>query len=289
MTAESEGKAMKYIDLHTHSGASDGSDSPRQLVEKAAAAGLAAIAVTDHDCVAGLAEAMEAGRELGVEVVPGIEVSSDYLENNVHILGYFIDPTAPELRPVLEWVTTERDIRNEKIAEMLFAAGYDITMEDLRKTYPGAVLGRPHFCEYLANKGCIANVKEGFDTLLGPGKPFYLPKKRISIEKAVEVIRAAGGVPALAHPVMYGYDREGIGRLFDTVEALGIRHVEALYSENSPEDEAWLLSECKRRSLGVTGGSDYHGSRKPWIELGRGKGNLRIPYELLEELKKDRS
>ena len=279
---------MKYIDLHTHSSVSDGSDSPRALVEKAAAAALAAIAVTDHDSVGGVAEAMEAGRELGVEVVPGIEVSSDYLENNVHILGYFIDPAAEELRPVLDWAANERNERNEKIAANLAAAGYDISIEALREAYPGAVLGRPHFCEYLFKKGHISSVKEGFDTLLGTGKPFYLPKRRISIERAVEVIRAAGGVPVLAHPVMYGYDREGIGRLFDTVAALEIRHVEALYSENSPEDEAWLLAECRRRGFGITGGSDYHGSRKPWIELGRGKGNLRVPYVLLEDLKKAR-
>lgn len=280
---------MRYIDLHTHSSASDGSESPRALVEKAAAASLAAIAVTDHDSVAGVAEAVEAGRELGVEVVPGIEVSSDYLDNNVHILGYFIDIASPALGPVLDWVAVERNERNEKIAANLAAAGYDISIEALREAYPGAVLGRPHFCEYLFKKGHIASVKEGFDTLLGTGKPFYLPKRRISIQKAVEVIRTAGGIPVLAHPVMYGYDRAGICRLFDTVEALGIRHVEALYSENTEEETAWLLSECKRRGLGITGGSDYHGSRKPWIELGRGKGDLRVPYELLEELRKDRS
>lgn len=278
---------MRYIDLHVHSNASDGSDSPRALVERAASLGLAAIALTDHDSVSGLAEAMEAGRELGVEVVPGIEVSSDYLENNVHILGYFIDPAAPALRSVLDWVAIERNERNEKIAANLAAAGYDISIEALRAAYPGAVLGRPHFCEFLMKKGHIASVKEGFDTLLGVGKPFYLPKRRISIEKAVEVICAAGGVPVLAHPVMYGYDEIGLRRLFDTVTGLGIRYVEALYSENSPEDEAWLLSECGQRGLGITGGSDYHGSRKPWIELGRGKGNLRVPYNLLEKLKTD--
>ena len=277
---------MRYIDLHVHSTASDGTDSPASLVEQAAKLGLAAIAVTDHDSVGGVAEAVEAGRALGVEVVPGIEVSSDYLDNNVHILGYFIDPASPELRPVLDWVATERNERNEKIVANLAAAGYDISMDELRQTYPGAVLGRPHFCEFLMKKGHIASVKEGFDTLLGTGKPFYLPKRRISIEKAVEVIRAAGGVPVLAHPVMYGYDREGLGRLFDTVAALGIRHMEAYYSENTPEDETWLLAEAERRGFGVTGGSDYHGSRKLHIRLGSGCGNLRVPESLLEELKK---
>ncbi|MBQ2896503.1 MAG: PHP domain-containing protein [Oscillospiraceae bacterium] len=279
---------MKYIDLHLHSTVSDGTVSPRGLVEEAAELGLAAISVTDHDSVGGVAEALAAGAELGVEVVPGIEVSSDYLDNNVHILGYYIDPAASSLRPVLDWVATERNERNEKIVAMLAAAGYDISMAALRAAYPGAVLGRPHFCEYLMHRGYIRSVKEGFDTLLGTGCPFYLPKRRLSIEKAVESIRNAGGIPVLAHPMMYGYDRAGIGRLLDTVTELGIRHVEAYYSENSPEDETWLLAEGERRGFGITGGSDYHGSRKPHIRMGSGKGGLRVPESVLQELKKYR-
>ena len=185
---------MNCIDLHIHTTASDGTDSPRAAVEKAASLGLAAVSITDHDSVSGVPEAMRAGAELGVEVVPGIEVSSDYRDNNVHILGYFIDPAAPELRPVLDWVKTERDERNEKIAAMFERDGFDISIAQLREEYPDSVLGRPHFCEHLMRKGYISSVKEGFEKYLGEGKPYYLPKRRISIAKAVETIVAAGGV-----------------------------------------------------------------------------------------------
>ena len=186
---------MSCIDLHIHTAASDGTDTPRAAVEKAASLGLAAVSITDHDSVSGVPEAMRAGAELGVEVVPGIEVSSDYRDNNVHILGYFIDPAAAQLRPVLDWVKTERDERNEKIAAMFARDGFDISLAQLRKEYPDSVLGRPHFCEHLMRKGYISSVKEGFEKYLGEGKPYYLPKRRISIAKAVETIVAAGGVP----------------------------------------------------------------------------------------------
>ena len=165
---------MNCIDLHIHTTASDGTDSPRAAVEKAASLGLAAVSITDHDSVSGVPEAMRTGAELGVEVVPGIEVSSDYRDNNVHILGYFIDPAAPELRPVLDWVKTERDERNEKIAAMFERDGFDISIAQLREEYPDSVLGRPHFCEHLMRKDYISCVKEGFEKYLGEGKPCLL-------------------------------------------------------------------------------------------------------------------
>lgn len=201
---------MGEIDLHIHTTASDGTDTPAQAVEKAAALGLRAISVTDHDSVSGVAEAMAAGERLGVEVVPGIEVSSDYRDNNVHILGYFIDTAAPALRPVLEWVKNERDERNRKIVSMFAADGFDISMEILEELYPDSVLGRPHMAEYLMNKGYTSSVKEGFDRYLGTGKPYYLPKRRISIEKAVDFHppgrgRAGAGSPA-AVPLSPGGD-----------------------------------------------------------------------------------
>ena len=150
---------MGNIDLHIHTTASDGTDTPREAVERAAAFGLSAVSITDHDSVSGVAEAMRTGAELGVEVVPGIEVSSDYRDNNVHILGYFIDPAAAALRPVLDWVKIERDERNEKIAAMFERDGFDISIAQLREEYPNSVLGRPHFCEHLMRKGYISSVR----------------------------------------------------------------------------------------------------------------------------------
>ena len=277
---------MDRIDLHVHTTASDGTDAPAAAVEKGHAIGLRAMAVTDHDTVSGVAEAVETGKRLGMEIIPGIEVSSDYRENNVHILGYFIDPASPALRPVLEWVRAERDERNKKIVALLSADGFDISLEQLNREYPDAVLGRPHMAEHLMRRGYAASVKEAFDRYLGEGGKYYMPKRRISIARAVEVILAAGGVPVLAHPLQYGYPEDEVVAMIEHAKALGIRALECYYSEHSPEQQAWLLSMAEKYGLGVSGGSDYHGTRKTHISLGTGMGGLCVPYSVLENLKK---
>ena len=279
---------MDTIDLHIHSTASDGTDAPAVILEKCAALGLRAVSITDHDTVAGVREAMEAGQRLGVEVIPGIEVSSDYRDNNVHILGYFIDTDSPALRPVLNWVRKEREERNRKILARFAADGYDISLEQLRREYPNAVLGRPHMAEHLMRKGYVRSVREAFDRLLGEGMPYYLPKRRISIARAVEVILAAGGVPVLAHPFQYRYPLDEVEDMIDDAQRLGIQGMECYYSLHVPEEQTWLLDQARRRGLCVSGGSDYHGTRKPHISLGTGTGLMRVPYENLEELKKRR-
>lgn len=277
---------MAYIDLHNHSTASDGTDSPREIIEKARTLGLAAAAITDHDTVAGVEEALLAGKELGVEVVPGIEVSSNYRDNNVHILGYYIDIHAEALRPVLDWVQIEREKRNEKITAMFLADGFDLSLEELRQTYPGAVIGRPHMAELLMRKGYTSSVKEGFEKYLGEGRPYYLPKERISIAQAVETIAAAGGVPVLAHPLQYHYPRREVIEMIETAKALGIRALEAYYSEHSPEEQNDLLRLADHYGLGVTGGSDCHGTRKTHIRMGTGTGHLAVPESVLAGLKR---
>ena len=261
---------MSYIDLHIHTTASDGTDSPRAAVEKAAALGLAAVSITDHDSVSGVPEAMRAGAELGVEVVPGIEVSSDYRDNNVHILGYFIDPAAPQLRPVLDWVKTERDERNEKIAAMFERDGFDISLAQLREEYPDSVLGRPHFCEHLMRKGYISSVKEGFEKYLGEGKPYYLPKRRISIAKAVETIVAAGGVPVLAHGGLLRISEVELNQWIDSMAKKGLMGLECYHNAHTPQMERLLRAAAERNGLLVTGGSDFHGASRPDVEMGTG-------------------
>ncbi len=278
---------MKTIDLHIHTVASDGTDTPSQAVKKAAELGLAAIGITDHDSVAGVKEAQEAGAALGLEVVSGIEVSSDYRDNNVHVLGYFVDPDATALCTVMDWISREREERNVKMAAMLAADGFDISMEELRQTYPGAVLGRPHFAELMMKKGYVSSVTEGFDRYLEVGRRYFLPKRRIPFAEAISLILSSGGVPVLAHPFQYHYSWEETMELVDTAEALGIRHLEAYYSEHTPEQQAQLLALAAERGFGVTGGSDYHGSRKPYIRMGSGMGNLSVPYSVLESLRRD--
>jgi len=276
---------MDYIDLHAHSTASDGTDAPGAIIEKGAAMGLRAMSVTDHDTVSGVAEAMAAGERLGAEVIPGIEVSSDYRDNNIHILGYFVDIRSPALRPVLEWVKTEREERNKKIVAMFAADGFDMTLEELREEYPISVLGRPHMAEHLMRKGYVNSIKEAFDKYLGEGARYYMPKRRISIARAVEVILAAGGVPVLAHPLQYRYPPDEVIEMIEYTKSLGIRAMECYYSEHSMAQQEWLLAQAERYGLGVSGGSDYHGSRKTHISLGTGMGNLAVPYSVLEQLK----
>ena len=277
---------MNNIDLHIHTTASDGTASPREAVETAAALGHSAIAVTDHDSVAGVAEATRTGASLGVEIVPGIEVSSDYRDNNVHILGYFVDPETASLRPVLDWVQIERDERNAKIAAMFERDGFDLSLAQLREEYPDSVLGRPHFCEHLMHRGYISSVKEGFEKYLGENGPYYLPRRRISMAGAVETIVAAGGVPVLAHPLQYRYSESEVIELIETAKSLGVCALEVYYSEFSAEQTAWLVRAAERYGMGVSGGSDWHGTRKPHISMGTGCGNLAIPYSILEDLRK---
>ena len=276
---------MGNIDLHIHTTASDGTDTPTQVVEKALRLGLSAIAITDHDSVSGTVEGMIAGARTGVQVVPGIEVSSNYRENNVHILGYFVDVQSAEMRPVLDWVTNEREKRNTKMVAMLAADGFDISMEELNAAYPASVLGRPHIAEMLMKKGYVSSVKEGFSLYLNRGKKYYLPKQRISMQKAVETIRAAGGVAVLAHPLEYFYPDNEVLEMMEYGKSLGIQAVEVFYSEHSLPETEKVFKMVQSLGMGMTGGSDYHGPRKAHIEMGRGTGLLNIPYSILEDLR----
>ena len=276
---------MDRIDLHIHSNASDGTDDPAAIIEKGAALGLRAMSITDHDSVAGVEEAVAAGERLGVEVIPGIELSSDYRDNNVHILGYFIDIHAPAMREALDWIAREWEERNRRPTEMFVADGIDMTMEALEAEYPGSVIGRPHMAEFLMRRGYTRCVKESFDKYLGEDRKYFLPKRRPSFARAVEVILASGGVPVLAHPLQYRYPQNEVIEMIEYARACGIRALECYYSEHSPEDQAWLLSRAEHYGLGVSGGSDFHGTRKTHIALGTGMGDLAVPYSVLENLK----
>ncbi|MCD8087654.1 MAG: PHP domain-containing protein [Oscillospiraceae bacterium] len=274
------------IDLHIHTTASDGTDAPQAVVELAHTLGLRAIAVTDHDSVAGIAEAQAAGDALGVEVIAGIEISADYRGNRAHILGYFIDPASPALAPAVNWAVNEREARNVKIVGAMEADGFDISLEALRQAYPGAVLGRPHMAEWLMKKGYVSSIKEAFDRYLGDGMPYYRPRERMPMAQAMEVIAQAGGVPVLAHPFQYGYDEAERVAFIQAAIKSGCQGLEAYYSEHSPDQRQWLLDAAAEYGLKVSGGSDYHGSHKPHIQMGSGiQGSLAVPYEVLERLR----
>lgn len=283
---------MKYIDLHVHSTISDGTFTPTELVEEAIRCQLSAFALTDHDTVSGIPEALEAAeraKEAGtpIEVVPGVEISAGYKKKDIHILGLLVDHTNEILTQTLEQALAERDARNEKMAENLKNGGLDIDIDRLRASFPvRTVLTRAHFAKYLMETGQISSINAAFDHYLNADGPFYVPRKYISPEHAISLIRKAGGVPVLAHPLVYQLPEDELDQLLARLTDAGLMGLEVIYSTNRGFDEGILRRYANKYHLLMTGGSDFHGANKPLISMGKGKGNLKIPYSLLEQLKK---
>ena len=271
---------MKRIDLHVHTTASDGTMSPAEAVAHARLLGIDAIAVTDHDTPFGIPEALDAGSALGVEVVPGIEVSVDWFGRGVHVLGYFIDPAAPSLRHLLNWVVAERRRRNEAMAAAMRADGIGVTVDELVKSSPDSVIGRPHFAAALVKLGYADDVNDAFRRYLNRGQRYYRQRTYIPLRQAMDVILDAGGKPVMAHPLQYKLPEDELLTLVGTLRDAGAVGMECLYSQYEPGQSEYLMGLAANFGLAVTGGSDFHGSRKP-IEM----GTPAVPYELLERLK----
>lgn len=273
------------IDLHTHTVYSDGSATPGELVDGAAEQGAAAIAITDHDTVEGLAEGREAAARLGVELINGIEVSAEYSPGTMHILGYFIDDQHPALLLTLERLRHARELRNPRIARRLQALGLDISYNEVAELAGNDVVGRPHFARVMVQKGFATSVQDAFDRFLAKGAPAYVEKDRPSPQEAIELIHGAGGVAVLAHPYQLKLDDTQVERLIAELVELGLDGIEAIYSRHTPARRDWYSSLAVKLGLLVTGGSDYHGSYKPDIGLVRGLGDLEVPYELLDRIR----
>ena len=259
---------MDKIDLHVHTTASDGTMSPRDVTSLAAMLGLKAIAITDHDTTAGIDEAGEAGQLLGVTIIPGIEISTDYMGRDVHVLGYFLDYKSEKLAEYTRWVRQERKDRLQKMAEKLQKKGFDVSLEELEQRHPGATLGRPHLAEKLVELGAAQNVKEAFRKYLAEGRSCYVPRKYISFREGAKLIQECGGVCVLAHPLQYGFDREKLGGLVKEAASLGFKGMEIYYSGYTQKDIEKLFDLAEKYTLLPTGGSDFHGENKPGVELG---------------------
>lgn len=276
----------RFVDLHIHTTASDGTATPAEVAAMARDLGLAAIAVTDHDTVSGVPEALAAGQALGVEVIPGVELSADYQGRDVHIVGLYIDPDGPGLTDALTWARDRRAARNEKIVAAMAADGLPVSMEALEAENPGAVLGRPHIAGWLVKNGLAADVPDAFRRWLNRGRPYYLPRERMSLARAAEAIRSAGGVAVAAHPFQYGFDAGALDAFIRTAAGAGCRAVEVWYSEHGPAQRAAAMALAERYGLAPSGGSDFHGSRKPSIRMGTGiDGTLRVPASALDGLR----
>ena len=276
-----------YCDLHMHSTHSDGTLTPRELVEMAHAKRLAAIALTDHDTVSGVAEAQAAGRELGVRVLPGVEISVECTSKNVHMLGYCFGAGSAMLRDRLAEIARGREERNLRMIDKLNALGMDVTYEEVRAESGGEIVGRPHFARVLERKGYVPSFREAFDRFLGSKGAAYVDRLRFTPEDSVAMIREAGGVAVLAHPMLIGLRGddtvEGIVALLKNV---GLQGIECHYSENTPEQTGQSLELARRFDLLATGGSDFHGTRKEGLEMGTGHGALRVPVECADALER---
>ena len=246
---------MERIDLHVHTLASDGSDAPETVVRKAVAAGLRAVAITDHDTFAGLPEALAAGTARGIEVVPGVELSTVWGGEEVHLLGYYMDTDNAALRALMTRATDERNARNETMVQRLHDAGYPITMDDLHAAFPGqTVLGRPHIAALLVQRGCIPTVSDGMRGLLGRGKRFYVPRYNIPLEDSVHALRAAGGVPVVAHLFKYRFDDAQRTALLAAAADAGALGLEVRYTTYTPEQTAAAQALAGHFGLVPTGG-----------------------------------
>ena len=274
-----------YIDLHTHSTASDGSFSPTELVKLAKEMGLRALALTDHDTIEGLAEFIKTGKELDLETVPGTELSAYFEKGTLHILGYFIDFHSPKLKDRLKKLQEARAERNPKIVKKLQALGIPITYEEVVAISGGGQVGRPHFAKLLLQKGIVKTFDEAFERFLKRGAPAYVEKDKIFPRECLEIILEAGGIPVLAHPFTLHLENDALEAFVKQLKDWGLRGIEAYYTEHTPAQTAFYLKLAEKYGLCVTGGSDFHGKNKPEIKLGLGYGNLRVPYRLLERLK----
>ena len=266
------------IDLHSHTTASDGQHSPAELLSLAASAGVTALAVTDHDTVAGLGEAAEAARAHGVELVPGIEVSAFVLKKEVHILGHFVRPDFPELSRFAERLRVEREQRMEHMVELMRKLGFPVRMEEVRAIAGNAQLGRPHLARLLVERGWCLDVKEAFDRFLGAGKPAWTDRFKLEGRDAIRLIHRAGGTATLAHPGSSKLERHEIR----TLAKAGLDGMEALHADHNPGVAEKYLKMAKEFDLVTTGGSDFHGEQ---VTPGKRPGDCTTPPENFAKLR----
>jgi len=278
---------MKYIDLHSHSTASDGSFSPSELITKATDIGLAALALTDHDTVSGLPEFMDAAASVGsLEAVPGVEVSVEFKGKEVHIVGLFVDDSCASFLEMLCEIRNHRNHRNELIITKLQGMGFDITLEELLDIAGGESIGRPLLAKILIQKGYFTEVQEVFDKCLKRGAPAYCARVLPTPERAIQEIHNAGGVAIWAHPLYRAAnERSYLRKVLRELTKFGLDGIEAYYTSFTSAQTRAVVDVAEEFSLPLSGGSDFHGANQKGIELGVGFGELAVSYELLEKLK----
>ncbi len=278
------------IDLHIHSTASDGSFSISQIIEAARNLGLRAISITDHDTLEGSLEALGHFQSSSPEILSGIELSADFPSGTMHILGYMIRVDDSAFLNMLERIQGARSERNLEIVKKLQALGINLEYDEVIEASGGGQVGRPHFARVLISRGVVQSAEEAFSKYLRKGKPGYADRYRLKPAEAIEAISHAGGVPVLAHPFTLEAESQGaLEEIVVELKANGLKGIEVYCPDPNPEDRTKYERLAWRYGLLMTGGTDFHGAAKPDVHLGVGKGDLRIPYSLVENLKACRS
>lgn len=276
-------------DLHLHSTASDGVDSPRDVMRLAAEAGVTVAALTDHDTLDGLEEAAAAAREVGIRLIHGVELSVDHNGVKIHMLVYFTDPGSQPLEEKLHALRDGRDVRNILIVERLNELGFDVSLADVLDQAKGASVGRPHIADALIDKGYFDSRDEAFVDLLRDGGQAYFPRDRMTAVQAITLARDSGCVPVIAHPLTMQVPESRYGPLFRDLADIGLGGIEAHHSMHDQGLRDHLTSIAHDLGLAATGGSDYHGAGKRAYDIATGTGDLRVPMAAVEELDAQRA
>ncbi len=272
------------IDLHTHSWFSDGTKSPTELVRLAEKSGVTALAVTDHDTMDGVEEALAAGVECGVEVVPGLEISVMHRKKALHILGYYMDASNHRLAEALTTLQEARDQRNEKIIAKLQGLGIAATVQELKEISGVGQTGRPHIAKLLMNHGMVRSMSQAFDDYLRKGEKAYVARFAYSAEDAIDFITGAGGLAVLAHPIQVDRTLNSLATLLPALKSFGLEGIETYYPTQKKKMRKRIRKFAEENDLLLTGGSDYHGDIRPGTRLAGGN-NVFVPPELLEKMK----
>lgn len=279
----------RFIDLHTHTNESDGSFTPEELMAEAKRVGLSAIAITDHDSISGIKKAQALAKDLHLELIPGIELSTDYHGKEVHIVGLYIDIEDEYFLAQLNSFRQCRDNRNELIVANLQKEGFNITMEALKAENPDCVITRANIARFLFEHGMIPSIQTAFEKYIGDNCKYFVNRFKISPMDAVSLIKKNGGTAILAHPLLYHMSDAVLQQLIDDLKEVGLDGIEAIYCTYSPSEERQMKKLARDNQLLISGGSDFHGTTKPKLNLATGYGKLHVPYEILETIKNNRT
>lgn len=275
-----------FMDLHTHSICSDGTLTPKELIDYALSISLSAIALTDHDTIEGLDEAVEAGKNRDIRVIAGVEISAEYKNGTMHIVGLFLQKNLEGLRKSLARLQQARDERNPLIIKRLVDLGIPVTFERVKEISGTGQIGRPHIAKALMEIGAVQDFDEAFLRYLGKGKAAYVDKFRFSPFNAIDMIKDAGGVAILAHPNTLNLEEDKLGKKLIELKEFGLEGIETIYCNYSKAQINMYANLAKKFDLAQSGGSDFHGANKADTELGIGDGSMRVPLSFLAELEK---